>query len=168
MLAHVYRVVTSTPKTPLPSRYPSTKDCLLRIKKNPHPGFFFVMKRVRIEGYVMKSEANPLVIVHEDDEVQSDGMRIYASIAALNAAKPTQPAAAACGPALAPKIPPVMQPAAMPFLMSFFARSPSMQHSVPEKRAPTMPKFFADDHDREPISFKPRRSCSRHGRLESS
>lgn len=102
---------------------------------------------------------------HESD---SDGILIYASMAAENAAKPTHPAPAACGPAFAPKIPPVMQPAVTLLVRSFFARSPSMQHSVPEYSAPTMAKFLAEENDRDPMSLKPRRTCSRHGRLEIS
>lgn len=116
----------------------------------------------------------------------SDGILMYESIAALKAAKPAQPIAAACGPALAPRRPPVMHPAAMPFFRSFFARyfrhvickqqfafwytsegklTPSMQHSVPANIAPTKPKFFAELKDRAPMSLKPLRSCSRTGRL---
>lgn len=102
-------------------------------------------------------------------------------MAALKAAKPAQPTAAAWGPALLASIPPVIQPAATPFLMSFFARyyidvkiseapagfkqsmmtTPSMQHSVPAKIAPTSPKFFAELKDLVPISLNPLRSCSR-------
>jgi len=39
-----------------------------------------------------------------------------------------------------------------------------MQHSVPAKMAPTMPKFFAELHERMPISLKPTLSCWRSGR----
>jgi hypothetical protein len=56
-------------------------------------------------------------------DYSSLGIRKYASIAALNAAKPAHPKAAACGPAFAASTPPVIQPAATPFLISFFARS---------------------------------------------
>jgi hypothetical protein len=52
----------------------------------------------------------------------SAGMRIYASIAAENAAKPAHPSAAACGPPPLAKNPPVKHPAATPFPRSFFAR----------------------------------------------
>ncbi len=48
-------------------------------------------------------------------------------MAALKAAKPAQPTAAAWGPALAASTPPVMQPGATPFFMSFLARN---WHSV--------------------------------------
>lgn len=57
----------------------------------------------------------------------------------------------------------MMQPAAMPLLNSFFPRRPSMQHSVPENRAPTAPKFLADDHEAFPMSFTPAASCWRRG-----
>jgi hypothetical protein len=52
----------------------------------------------------------------------SAGMRIYASIAAENAAKPAHPSAAACGPPPLARKPPVKHPAATPFPRSFFAR----------------------------------------------
>lgn len=118
----------------------------------------------------------------------SDGILMYESMAALKAAKPAQPIAAACGPALAPSRPPVIHPAAMPFLRSFFARyyihithwykrryqyfrenglTPSIQHSVPANIAPTKPKFFALLTDLTPISLKPLRNCSRTGKLAS-
>ena len=94
--------------------------------------------------------------------------RMYVSIAALNAAKPAHPSAAACGPAFAPNAPPVMHPAATPFVTSFFARScilvshsmstrgfashpeksshtPSIPHSVKAKIIPTVPKPLADE-----------------------
>ena len=45
-----------------------------------------------------------------------------ASIAALKAAKPTHPTAAAWGPAFAPKAPPVTHPAVTPFFQSLLAR----------------------------------------------
>jgi len=91
---------------------------------------------------------------------------MYASMAALNAAKPPQPRAAACGPvtsyvisvgvldyqriervdspALYAKAPPVIHPAATLLVRSDFARNPSIQHSVPEYIVPINAKFFAE------------------------
>jgi hypothetical protein len=93
---------------------------------------------------------------------QSDsGLRIYASIAALNAANPPQPSAAACGPALNANAPPVIHPATTLFVRSFFALSPSIAHSVPLYAAPMIMKFFAEEYDLDPISFNPLRSWSR-------
>lgn len=45
--------------------------------------------------------------------------------------------------------------------------TPSITHSVPANMAPIMPKFFAELNDREPISLKPRRNCSRMGKVAS-
>lgn len=45
--------------------------------------------------------------------------------------------------------------------------TPSIKHSVPANIAPIMPKFFAELNDLAPISLKPRRNCSRTGRLAS-
>lgn len=48
--------------------------------------------------------------------------------------------------------------------ISFFARNPSMQHSVPANIDPTSAKFFPVEYDREPMSLKPRFICSLRGR----
>lgn len=139
-------------------RNPKRPQCLPKQTKTHAPSN--VLKQTR-----PFFSSSPLCrFFHPGCSYSSDGMRIYASMAALNAAKPAHPAAAACGPAFAPRIPPVIQPAVTLLVRSFFARSPSMQHSVPEYRAPTMPKFFAEDHERAPMSLKPWRSCWRQGR----
>lgn len=91
------------------------------------------------------------------------GCLMYASIAALNAANAAQPPTTACGPAFLARMPPVRHPAAMPLTRSFFARRPSMPHSIPENRPPTLPKFFAMLQDRVPMSLKPILSCWRRG-----
>jgi hypothetical protein len=79
--------------------------------------------------------------------LSSSGILIYASIAALNTAKPAHPTTTACGPAFLAKIPPVIHPPATPLYKSFFARRPSIAHSVPLKIAPTLAKFFPEDLD---------------------
>src|SRR3569833_4180054 len=88
-------------------------------------------------------------------------------MAALKAAKPTQPMAAPCGPPLRPSMPPARHPAATPLSMSFLARRPSMPHSMPEKSAPTKLKLRAVLKLRAPISLKPCLSCCRSGRSAS-
>lgn len=91
---------------------------------------------------------------------------MYASIAAENAANPTHPTATACGPALRANTPPVIHPPATPLYKSFFARSPSIAHSVPEKMAPTLAKFFPDETDERYMSRRPCLSCCFSGRSE--
>lgn len=95
------------------------------------------------------------------------GILIQASIAALNAANPAHPTAAACGPPCLANIAPVKHPAAAPFAMSFLALSPSMPHSIPLNNAPTVPKFLAVLNERAPMSLKPMRTCCRQGREET-
>jgi hypothetical protein len=94
----------------------------------------------------------------------SFGILNHASIAALNAAKPAHPMAMAWGPPFLASTPPVRQPAAMPLVMSFFALNPSIPHSMPLNNAPTVPKPFAVDQDRLPMSRKPEASCFRSGK----
>ena len=94
------------------------------------------------------------------------GILIYASMAAEKAAKPAQPRAAACGPALYAKAPPVRHPAATEFVKSLFARYPSIQHSVPLYMAPISMKFLAELYDRFPMSLKPALICSRVVRVD--
>ena len=106
------------------------------------------------------------VVLHLHLTHDSPGMRIYASMAALNAAKPAHPRAVACGPALYARAPPVKHPAATLFWRSDFALKPSIQHSVPAYMAPMRAKFFADERERDPMSFMPARSCSRKGSEE--
>ena len=68
--------------------------------------------------------------VHVLFSQESDGIRRYVSMAALNAAKPAQPSAAAWGPAFAASAPPVMQPALTLFVMSFLARNCALAVSI--------------------------------------
>lgn len=89
--------------------------------------------------------------------------------------------AAAWGPAFTPSAPPVTQPAATLLYLyrsykrdiitdiknthiSFLALNPSIQHSDPAYIAPTSPKPFALDHDRDPMSLNPRLNCSFSGK----
>jgi len=94
----------------------------------------------------------------------SSGIRIYTSIAALKAAKPAQPTATACGPAFLARIPPVIHPPQSPLYKSFFARKPSIAHSVPENMAPILAKFLPDEMDDRYMSRRPSLSCWRIGR----
>lgn len=109
-----------------------------------------------------------LATCHTHLPLQSPGCLIYASMAVLKAANPPQPNAAAEGPALKPSMPPVKHPATMLFVRSFFALSPSTQHSVPEYKAPIIAKFFADEYALDPISFNPVLNCCFHGREVSA
>lgn len=95
--------------------------------------------------------------------LSSDSILMYESIAALNAAKPAQPTAIACGPPPFARNAPVMHPAATPLLSSFFALKPSITHSVPANSAPMYPKFFAELNEALPISLNPILSCSFNG-----
>lgn len=102
-------------------------------------------------------------------DTQSDsGCLIYQSIPVLNAAKPPPPSNIACGPALLANIAPASIPAPALLYRSFFALKLSMTHSQELKSRPILPKFFADDQDRAPMSLKPRLSCSFIGSFDSS
>ena len=94
------------------------------------------------------------------------GLTIYASIAAENTAKPAQPTTTACGPAFLASTPPVIHPPATPLYKSFFARRPSIAHSVPLNIAPTLAKFFPLLIDERYMSRSPCLSCCLRGRSE--
>ena len=61
-------------------------------------------------------------------------------MAPLKAANAIALPKAVCGPVFRARMPPAKKPPATGFTMSFFARKLSMQHSMPEYRAPTFPK----------------------------
>lgn len=71
---------------------------------------------------------------------------------------------------LRPRVPrkhtPVIHPPATPFHRSFFARSPSIAHSVPLKMAPTLAKFLPLDTELRYMSRSPCFSCCFSGRSE--
>ncbi len=73
----------------------------------------------------------------------------------------------ACAPFTA-RAPPVMHPPMIGFHRSVRPRVFSTKHSEHENTAPITIRLFPHERDWVPISFIPRRNCSRIGRLESS
>ena len=143
---------TSRPKLP---KTPTTSACICCLAVH----FPTQLPNAYAHARIQKQRLNPI-----PSPQSLSGIRMYASIAVLKAAKPTHPSAAALGPALYARIPPVTHPALTLLYRSLFALYPSIQHSVPAYSAPMVAKFLALERDLEPMSRRPRRTCSRTGR----
>lgn len=91
--------------------------------KVPRPTYTYILQSPRLPASLSPPTRSPTSYhfpVHPSTSYaigllrSSSGMRIYASIAAENTAKPAHPTATACGPAFLARIPPVIHPPATP------------------------------------------------------